>query len=46
MRMKKVEMLLLTMLLTYLVCMPVKAAAESATQENLLARIFVKNKRS
>lgn len=46
MRMKKVEMLLLTMLLTYLVCMPVKAAAESATQENLLARIFVKNNQS
>ena len=46
MKMKKVEMLLLIVLLTYLVCMPRNAAAEGATQDNLLARIFVKNSQS
>ena len=46
MRMKKTGLLLLTVLLACLICVPLNAAAEGTAHDNLLVRIFVKNNQS
>jgi len=43
MKMKKINLLLMTALLACLVCMPLNSAAEGAAHDNLLARIYLKN---